>query len=52
MNTDTGLTFTVQPLSDNAPQQRAAVVTEGGRLVVVYVELVRYIDAETLVYRL
>ena len=42
------LTFTVQSLSDNSPQQRATVVTEGGRLVVVDVELMRNINAEAL----
>lgn len=52
MNADASLTFTVQPLSDNPPQQRATVVTEGGRLVVMHVELVRDVDAETLIYRL
>lgn len=46
------LTFAVQPLPDYPPQQWATVVTEGGRLVVVDVELVRDIDAEALVYRL
>ncbi len=45
-------TFTVQPLSDYSPQQRATVVAEGGRLVVVDVELVRDVDAEALSYGL
>lgn len=49
---ETGLTFTVQPLLDDPPQQRATVVAEGGRLVVVDVELVRDVDAEPLVYGL
>lgn len=49
---ETSPTFAVQPLLDYPPQQRAAVVTEGGRLVVVDVELVRYVDAESLVYGL
>lgn len=51
-NTETCLTFTVQPLLDYPPQQRAAVVAEGGRLVVVDVELVRDVYAESLVYGL
>lgn len=46
------LTFTVQPLSDYPPQQGPTVVTEGGRLVVVDVELVRNVDAKALSYRL
>lgn len=49
---EAALTFTVQPLLHNPPQQRAAVVAEGGRLVVVDVELVRDVDAEPLVYGL
>lgn len=48
-NAEASLTFTVQPLLDYPPQQRAAVVAEGGRLVVVDVELVRDVDAESLV---
>lgn len=51
-DTEPGLTFTVQPLLDDPPQQRAAVVAEGGRLVVVDVELVRDVDAESLVHGL
>lgn len=51
-NTETRLTFTVQPLLDYPPQQRSAVVAEGGRLVVVDVELVRDVDAEPLAYGL
>lgn len=51
-DTETSLTFTVQPLLDDPPQQRAAVVAEGGQLVVVDVELVRDVDAESLVYGL
>ena len=39
----------MQSLFDQAPQERTTVVTEGGRLVVVDVELVRHIDAEALV---
>lgn len=42
----------MQPLLDYPPQQGAAVVTEGGRLVVVDIELVRDVDAEALGYRL
>lgn len=42
------LTLAVQPLPDDAPQQRAAVITEGGRLVIVDVELVWDVDAEAL----
>lgn len=49
---DSIFTFAVQPLPDNPPQQRAAVVTEGGRLVVVDVELVRNVDAKALSYGL
>lgn len=49
---EAGLTFTVQPLLHNPPQQRAAVVAESGRLVVVEVELVRDVDAEPLAYGL
>ncbi len=47
-----GLTFTVKPLLDYSPQQRATVVTEGGGLVVVDVELVWDIDAEAVGHRL
>lgn len=45
-------TFTLQPLLDDAPQQRTAVVAEGGRLVVVDAELVRDVDAEARARRL
>lgn len=47
-DTETSLTFTVHPLLDDPPQQRAAVVAEAGGLVVVDVELVRDVDAESL----
>lgn len=45
-------TFTLQPLLDDPPQQRTAVVAEGGRLVVVDAELVRDVDAEARARRL
>lgn len=38
----------MEPLFDDAPEQRATVVAERGRLVVVDVELVRDVDAEAL----
>lgn len=52
MNIDMLLTFAVEPLPDYPPQQWATVVTESGWFVVVDVELVRDVDAKTLVYRL
>lgn len=40
------LTFTLQALLDDAPQQRTAVVAEGGRLVGMAAELVWDVNAE------
>lgn len=47
-----GPTFALQPLLDDPPQQRPAVVAEGGRLVVVDAELVWEVDAEARARRL
>lgn len=52
MSVDPSLTFTMQPLFENSPQQGATVVTEGGGLEVVDVEHVRDVDAEAWVYGL
>lgn len=42
------LTFTLEPLPQQPPQQRATVVAEGEHLEVVDAELVRHVDAEPL----
>lgn len=42
------LTFALQPLPQEAPEQGATVVAEGGDLVVVDPELVGHVDAEPL----
>lgn len=42
------LTFALQTLPQEAPEQGAAVVAEGGDLVVVDPELVRHVDTEPL----
>lgn len=42
------LTFTLQPLPQEAPEQGPTVVAEGGDLVVVDTELVGHVDAEPL----
>lgn len=42
------VTFTLESLSQEAPQQRAAVVAEGQNFEVVDAELVRHVDAEPL----
>lgn len=42
------LTFALQALPHEAPEQGAAVVTEGGDLVVVDTELMGHVDAEPL----
>lgn len=42
------LTFALQALPHEAPQQGATVVTEGGNLVVVDAELVGHINTEPL----
>ena len=41
-------TFTLQSLSQQTPQQRATVITEGEDFKVVDAELVRHVDAEPL----
>lgn len=50
--TECRLTFAVEALSDKPPKEGAAVVAEGGNLVVVHAELVGDVYTETLVGRL
>lgn len=45
---DQRLTFALQTLPQEAPEQGAAVVAEGGNLVVVDPELVGHVDTEPL----
>lgn len=46
------LTFTLEPLPDQPPEQAATVVTEGGAHVVVDSEAVRHVDVEALLLEL
>lgn len=46
------LTLTFEPLAGQAPQQGAAVFTEGGTLVVVHLEPVRHVDLKALLVNL
>lgn len=45
-------TFTLEALSVQAPQQTAAVVAEGGTLVVVGLEAMRHVNLEALLLEL